>query len=311
MSWQTYLAACICVPVSIFYIVDWFLSLHRSVNVTGKVVLITGANSGLGKACVKVFHSAGCKVILAGRNLEELKKVQKDLPPSQDRNADSAVLQLDLSDLHSMKSKVAEAAAIFGRIDILVNNAGISYRGCIEDTTLDVDQSLMTVNYFGQVALTKAILPYMLETGGGHIVAVSTLQGRFSIPYRSAYSASKHALQAFFDCLRSEVSDRNIKVCVISPGYIQTSLSRNALTGSGSKYGVMDSTTAKGLPPEKVAKMILHAVQHNKSEIIPASLLHRFIICLRALFPNFYFKVMAIRAIKQRKDYVKLKEKSM
>lgn len=311
MSWATVLAAAIGVPVSVLYIVDWILSLHRTVSVTGKVVLITGASSGLGKACAKVFHSAGCKVILAGRNLEELRKVQKDLQRSQDGKGESAVLQLDLSDLHSMTSKASEAAAIFGHIDSLVNNAGISYRGCIEQTTLDVDQSLMTVNYLGQVALTKAVLPYMLEAGGGHIVAVSTVQGRFSIPYRSAYSASKHALQAFFDCLRSEVSGRNIKVCVVSPGYIKTSLSRNALTAAGSKYGVLDSTTAQGLPPEKVATMILHAVQQNKSEIVPAPLLYRFVICLRALFPNIYFKVMERRARKQRKDYVNFKEKSM
>lgn len=304
MSWQAAIAA-LGIPVGLLYLVDWLLSLHKKVSVHGKVVLITGANSGLGRACAKVFYGAGCKVIMSGRNLQELKEVQKELMESEQGKGEVGVLQLDLNDLKNMNPKASEAAAMFGGIDIVINNAGISYRGCIEDTDLDVDQRLMTVNYFGQVALTKAVLPYMFDKGGGHIVAVSSLQGRFSIPYRSAYSASKHALQAFFDCLRAELSDKNIKVCVVSPGYIKTSLSQNAVCGDGSKYGVLDSTTARGLPPDKVARMILQAVQRNKSELIPAPLLHRLVINLRAFLPNIYFKVMDSRAKKQRKDYIK------
>lgn len=304
MSWQTVVAALGC-PVGLLYLIDWLLSLHKRVNVAGKVVLITGANSGLGRACSKVFYKAGCKVILSGRNLQQLTEVKTELLESEQKKGEVGVLQLDLSDLNTIKSKASEAVAIFGGIDILINNAGISYRGCIVDTDLDIDQKIMAVNYFGQVALTKAVLPYMLDKGGGHIVAVSSLQGRLSIPYRSAYSASKHALQAFFDCLRAELGDKNIAVCVVSPGYIKTSLSENALCGDGSKYGVLDSTTAKGLPPEKVAEMIIQAVQQNKSEFIPAPLLHKFVIYLRTIFPNIYFKVMDSRAKKQRKDYIK------
>lgn len=304
MSWQA-VTAVIGVPVGLLYLTDWVLSLHKRMSVHGKVVLITGASSGLGKACAQTFYDAGCKVILSGLSLQELKEFQRELIGSKQETGAVGVIELDLSDLNSIKTKASEAVTIFGGIDILINNAGVSYRGCIEDTDLDVDQKLMTVNYLGQVALTKAVLPYMLEKGAGHIVAVSSVQGRFSIPYRSAYSASKHAVQAFFDCLRAELSDRNIKVCVVSPGYIRTSLSQNALCGDGSTYGVLDSTTASGLPPEQVAGMILKAVQRNKSELIPAPLLHRLAICLRAFLPNIYFSIMASRAKKQRKAYIK------
>lgn len=127
--------------------------------------------------------------------------------------------------------------SIANHIDILVNNAGISCRGNVLTTDLEVYQQLMLTNFFGQVALTKAILPSMVDKRSGHIVVVSSVQGVMAIPSRSAYAASKHATQAFFDSLRAEVADYNVNVTVVSPGYIKTELSLNALTGSGGKYG--------------------------------------------------------------------------
>lgn len=147
------------------------------------------------------------------------------------------ILPLDLSDLNSIGGKVQSVLEIHGAIDILVNNGGISVRGDALSTAIDVDIRIMLVNYFGSVALTKACLPSMMARKEGRIVSISSVQGKFAIPHRSAYSASKHAMQAFCDSLRAEVAKDNIKVTLISPGYINTALSLNALTGTGASYG--------------------------------------------------------------------------
>ncbi|XP_045213601.2 dehydrogenase/reductase SDR family member 7B-like [Mercenaria mercenaria] len=305
MTMETLLAA-VGGTAGLLYVIYWLLTNRRKTDVTGKVVLITGASSGLGKACAEVFFKHGCKVILAGRNIEQLQQVKSDLGDTKDKHR-LAVLQLDLADLPSIERKGLEAVDIFGHVDILINNAGISYRGSIQDTDIDVHMKVMTVNYFGQIALTKAILPHMMTARSGHIVAISSVQGRISQAYRSAYAVSKHAVQAYFDCLRAEMSTSGIHVCVVSPGYIQTNLSKNAVCADGSNYGVLDKTTAEGLPPEKVASLILKAVQSHQPEVIPAKFIYRLVIILRALFPRLVFWILSKRAQKQRNDYIKTK----
>ncbi|KAJ8319109.1 hypothetical protein KUTeg_004200 [Tegillarca granosa] len=216
LHWST-VCSFIGAPVGLACILYVLLSHKKKKDVRGKVVLITGATSGLGE------------VILAGRNKEKLQQVKDSL---QQQKVDNAycpgVIQLDLEKIQTLPEKVEEAVKIFGQIDILINNAGISYRGVVADTQLDVDVKLMTVNYFAQVALTKAVLSKMLTQGSGCIIGISSVQGKIAIPYRSAYAASKHAFQAFYDTLRAEIAEDNINVIVISPGYIKTNLSHNA-----------------------------------------------------------------------------------
>lgn len=277
-------------------------------SIKTKVILITGATSGVGKASAELFYMAGCRVILAARNLEHLKKIQQEFYSKKKGGipAPPAILQLDLSNLASIPEKVTQAISFYGQIDVLINNAGQSYRGRVEDTSLDVDIRLMTVNYLGHVAITKAVLPYMIKEGGGHIIGVSSIQGKISIPYRSAYSASKHAFQAFFDCLRAEVCDKNITVSVLSPSYIKTNLSLNALKADGTQYNVMDKTTEQGMSPEYVAKKILDTVLYKQQDICLTPLHHKIAVFLRAVFPNLFFKLMASRALKQRSEYCKV-----
>lgn len=147
------------------------------------------------------------------------------------------VLPLDLAELNAIPAFATKAINIYNGIDILINNGGISVRADALTTALDVDLKVMTVNYFGAVALTKAILPSMVKRHKGHICFISSVQGKFALPYRSAYSASKHAVQAFSDSLRAEVASKGLKVTCISPGYIKTQLSLNALTSTGEKHG--------------------------------------------------------------------------
>uniref|UniRef100_V9IEH1 Dehydrogenase/reductase SDR family protein 7-like n=1 Tax=Apis cerana TaxID=7461 RepID=V9IEH1_APICE len=173
--------------------------------------------------------------------------------------------------------------------------------GEIINTNMDVDIKVMLTNYFAQIALAKVILPYMIKQQSGHIVCISSIQGKISIPYRSAYAASKYALQAWCDCCRAELHDQNVKITIVSPGYIKTSLSLNALTESGQIYGVMDKTIQEGYYPEYVADRILKAVLKEEKDILITPFIPKAAMYLRTLCPSLYFWIMQKRAKKTKK----------
>nr|XP_037287526.1 dehydrogenase/reductase SDR family protein 7-like isoform X1 [Rhipicephalus microplus] len=305
--WFRLLAGGICLPLVFPYIVYRLYRLRwRSLKTSclqDKVVLITGASSGLGEALAHKFFAAGCKVILASRRVTELERVKDDLMqsvPQPSGHHVPAVLQLDLADLSTITEKAQQALRIHDRIDILVNSGGISYRGEACDTSVEVDVKLMMVNYFGHVALTKAILPSMIDMRDGTIVAISSVQGKIGLPFRSAYAASKHATQAFFDSLLAEVAQYDVHVCIVSPGYIRTNLSMNALTGTGAVYGVMDETTATGMAPEDVADIVVEAVVNKRTDVVIAGFIPRLVLLMRVLTPWLYFAIMKGRAKRLR-----------
>ncbi|CAL4099355.1 unnamed protein product, partial [Meganyctiphanes norvegica] len=274
----------------------------------GKVVMITGASSGLGEALAHALYKRGCRLILAARNIKKLEEIKETLikfyqPPEVYL---PMVVKLDLENINGIPTVVKHILANTGKIDVLINNAGISYRGSSMDTDVSVDIKVMVVNYFGQIALTKAVLPDMLDRKSGHIVSIGSIQGKMAIPYRSCYTASKHALQAFFDTLRAEIADSNVKVTVVSPGYIATNLSVNAITSDGSLHGEMDATTASGMKPSYVAEKVVDSIIWKQEDVILAPLLHRLVICLRVLMPSLYRYIMRLRADKQK--YIILKK---
>ncbi|XP_013365077.1 PREDICTED: dehydrogenase/reductase SDR family member 7B isoform X2 [Chinchilla lanigera] len=269
------------------------------------VVVVTGATSGLGRECAKAFYAAGAKLVLCGRNTDALEELARELTASrfpQKQMHKPCTVTFDLTDSAATMAAGAEILQCFGSVDILVNNAGISYRGAIVDTTVDVDRKVMETNYFGPVALTKVLLPSMIKRKRGHIVTISSIQGKISVPFRSAYAASKHATQAFFDCLRAEVKQDGIEVTLISPGYIRTNLSVNAVTGDGSRYGAMDRNTAQGRSPADVAQDVLAAVGKKKKDVVLADWVPFLAIYLRSLAPGLFFSIMAFRASKERKS---------
>ncbi|NWS70624.1 DRS7B reductase, partial [Crotophaga sulcirostris] len=285
----------------VFRLLQW---MRMRTYLREAVVVITGATSGLGKECAKAFHAAGSKLVLCGRDSEKLKDLVQELSTMTNHQKNTHKPQtvvFDLSDTKTVQNGAEEILKYFGHVDILINNAGISFRGTIVDTGLDVDKKVMETNYFGPIALTKALLPSMIKRRQGHIVAISSVQGKISIPFRSAYAASKHATQAFFDCLRAEVEQYDIDVTVISPGYIQTNLSLNAVTADGSRYGVMDKNTAEGQTAAEVAQVVLNAVGQRKKEVLVAGLTPSLAVYLRNLFPRLFFTLMATRAKKERK----------
>jgi dehydrogenase/reductase SDR family protein 7B len=203
---------------------------------------------------------------------------------------------MDLSEQKSIEKGAQDALSCFGRVDMLINNAGVSSRSLAIETTIDVERYIMEVNYFGPVALTKALLPSMMSQKSGHIVNVSSVQGLVGIPLRTSYSASKHSLQGYFDALRNEVSPHGISVTVVSPGYIRTNLSRNALQGDGTSHGVLDDTTAKGMSPESVAMAILDAVTHQDRDVVIGSLSSRVAVWLNFFCPSVLDWILLKRA---------------
>ncbi|KXH84330.1 SDR family oxidoreductase [Chryseobacterium kwangjuense] len=230
-----------------------------------KTVWITGASSGIGEALVnELAKKSSAKIILSSRNNEQLYTVAKKAGLNTDR---FYVLPLDLEDYKKMPDIAAEAIEKFGKIDILINNAGLSQRSLAMDTDIEVDKRLMDIDFIGTVALTKAILPYMIRNGGGQIAVVTSLMGIFGGPMRSSYAAAKHALHGFFDSLRAELYTKQIKVTIICPGFIHTNISINAVTGNGSPQGTMDDATMKGMPPDVFAGKMLSAIAKKKNQV--------------------------------------------
>jgi dehydrogenase/reductase SDR family protein 7B len=227
-----------------------------------KVVWITGASSGIGEALAYAFSTAGARLLLSARRTEELERVKRQCAfPELTR-----VLPMDLLDVVSFGERVREAVGAFGQVDILVHNGGVTQRGLVEETELSVQRQVMELDYFSYVALTKAMLPHFMERKSGHFVVMSSVMGKIGTPLRSAYAAAKHALHGFFDCLRAEVSAMNIKVTVLTPGYIQTNIAQNALLKDGSKMGRTSEHIDKGLPAGRAAEKILRAVRRERYE---------------------------------------------
>jgi len=229
-----------------------------------KRIWITGASSGIGEALAKALAEHGAQLILSARNEVEINRVSAACLKA---GASSVLVQpLDLEQHDRIPSIVELVLNKVGKVDILINNGGVSQRSLARETSLEVDKKLMAINYFGTVALTKALLPNMLMHQLGHIVTITSLTGKFGTAYRSSYAASKHALHGFFDSLRSELSEAHIKVTLICPGFVHTNVSRNALTGDGAKLGTMDEATEKGMDPDRLAHKILQAIENGKEE---------------------------------------------
>lgn len=228
-----------------------------------KVVWITGGSSGIGEAMTKQLNASGAKVIISARRIEELNRVKNACKFPE--NVECVIL--DVTDVQAVNQVAINLLEKYNKIDISILNAGVSQRSLAADTLLSVDRRIMNINYFGAISVAKALLPNMLQHQLGHFVAISSLSGKFGVPLRTAYSASKHALHGFFDALRAEVFEHNIKVTLICPGFIKTNISVNALVGQGQKHGIMDENQNKGLTPEQAAKKILSAVEKGKREV--------------------------------------------
>lgn len=230
------------------------------------VVWITGASSGIGEALAKSFSQAGANIILSGRRIDALEAVADKI------QTDTLILPFEVTNYTALADKVEAAWGWKGRVDILVNNAGISQRSLAIHTDPQVYTDLINIDLIAPIWLTQLNLPKMVEAGGAHVVAISSVAGRIGAPLRTAYCAAKHGLIGYMDALRAEVSlPHNIRVTNVLPGSVKTNVSRNAITADGSRRGKSDDVIDAGDDPMDCAKAILEAVLSNTPELIYAA----------------------------------------
>ena len=268
-----------------------------------KVIWITGASSGIGKALAQTAAQQDTKLILSGRRVDALEALATEL------SVDCLVLPFEVTDYDALESKVDEAWAWQGRVDILVNNAGISQRCLAIDAKPEVYTELINIDLIAPIWLTQLQLKRMAEAGGAHIVAISSVAGRIGPPLRTAYSAAKFGLIGYMDALRAEVDQiHNIKVTNILPGSVATDVARNALTGNGSKRGVSDAVIDAGDDPMDCAKCIWEAVNADKPEYIYAKEMEMGLAQMRHADPDTFFDAIAGFGAQTVEAYWKEKE---
>lgn len=236
-------------------------------NLPGQVVWITGASSGIGEALSKAFSAKAARVVLSARNVTELQRVYDECIAAGADTDNLLVLPLDVLDYEALPDAVQAVQKAFGRIDLLINNAGTSQRSFCLETELQVYRTLFELNVMAQIALTKAVLPVMVEQGAGHVLVTASVAGKVGVPLRTGYCAAKHAVMGFFDALRTEVAHLGINVTTIVPGFIRTNIGANALTGTGEPTGEQDADIESGMDVTECADLILKGITAGVEEI--------------------------------------------
>ncbi len=227
-------------------------------DLRGARVWITGASRGIGAALAEDMAARGASLVLSARTEAALRPL-----------ADRLEAQCELVDLcdETSRQQATQRVLDAGKVDIMVHNAGMTQRSLVKDTELSVHRRIMELNYFAPVALDQDVLPPMIEAGAGHVVYVSSVAGCLSTPLRSAYAASKHALQGYAESVRAELYDDGVRVTVVCPGFVNTEISKYALAGDGSAHGINDTAQTQGLDPKSVAASISRAIEKNKADL--------------------------------------------
>jgi dehydrogenase/reductase SDR family protein 7B len=229
-----------------------------------KVVIVTGATSGIGEACALIFGREGAKVVITGRSGEKLDRSTKML---RDQGIEVLSILADAASEEDNSRMADEALRVYGRIDILINNAGISMRALFEDLDLEVFRKVMDTNFWGTVYATKYCLPSIIEAKGS-IIGVSSINGFRGTPARTAYTASKYAMNGFFEALRTEVMNKGVHIMVAAPGFTASNIRNNALTADGKVQGESPRDEGKMMSSEEVAHEILTATLNRKRDLI-------------------------------------------
>ena len=252
---------------------------------TNKTIWITGASSGIGKAVALELSKENTKLILSDINESGLAEVAE---VCENNKCTTIIIPIDLSDEKSVESAAQKVLDKKLRIDCLYQFAGISQRSLVSETPMFVDRKIFEINFFGAIALTKVVLPEMIKNGGGQLAVTSSLVGKFGFPYRSTYSATKHALHGFFESLRAENKQNNIQVSIFIPGRVKTNISLNAITKDGTTHGKMDAGQDTGITAKKAAKIICRGLKKNKKEILVGGK-ELIMVHIRRFLPRLYY----------------------
>ena len=257
---------------------------------------ITGATSGLGKALAVELANRGASLVLCGRRASALEELITSLPRKEGQVYYPLVF--DLGEVQDYGELVKEAIAAVGPIHYLVHNAGLSQKGYFEQTAAAVEDTLWRVNYLSTVALTRALLPEMVEWGGGQIVVVGSIAGRYGAPFLTTYSATKHALYGFYESLRYEVEGKGVKVLMVTPGFIKTDIAKKALNEQGEAAMQDSKAQANGIPPARAARKIYRAMAKKKNGTIVIAKVEIVFLWLRRLSPRlFHFVIKKLHGL--------------
>uniref|UniRef100_A0A3Q4A9U7 Dehydrogenase/reductase (SDR family) member 7C n=1 Tax=Mola mola TaxID=94237 RepID=A0A3Q4A9U7_MOLML len=294
-AWTTTVLLVPCVVVlmaGLFYLHGAVVSLLSNTTVRNKVLVMTDALSGLGKECAGVFHKGGARLILCGKSWEKLEELADNLANNSDPTVTfpPKLVLLDFGDMDSLPEAVAEILDCYGCLDVLILNSSVKVKAPAQNVSLEMDKLIMDNNYFGPATLAKGVLPSMISRRTGHLLLVNSIQGKLAVPFRTTYAASKHAIQAFFDCLRAEVDEYGISVSTVSHTFISSSSSEHTAASAAASGSIW---TCNGVSPHEAVTQIVKTLNNKTKEVLIAPSLPKVAIYLRSLFPSVFFAIMA------------------
>lgn len=261
--------------------------LQTKVNMQGKIMIVTGASSGIGRALALEGLSREMKVVMAGRNLEGL---QETAALGGSPQGQFLVVRADVTLKEDCERLIQTTVKEFGGIDILINNAGVSMRALFEEVDLEVLERLMQVNFWGAVYTAKYALPHLLASKGS-LVAISSVAGHKGLPARTGYSASKFALRGFMETLRIENLKKGLHVMVASPGFTSSNIRKSALSRDGSPQGESPRAEDKMMSAELAAWHIMNALRKRKRTLVMTRE-GKLIIFLNKIIPGLLDKIV-------------------
>lgn len=229
----------------------------------GKTVWITGASSGIGEELAYQTAAMGARLIISARRENELERVKAACKGA----LDVMIVPIDLADEQSVRNAASTVQAKVKNVDVLFNNGGISQRALTMETSQEVVRKMFEVNFFSNVLLSQLVAQRMIENKTGHIVVTSSLMGKWGFYLRSTYAATKHALHGFYDSMRMEIEKDNVYITLLTPGFINTNVSKNALNEKGQSTGEMDNNQAQGMSAEECVRIVLEGVAAQKFEV--------------------------------------------
>ncbi|XP_064179097.1 dehydrogenase/reductase (SDR family) member 7Cb [Anguilla rostrata] len=286
------LPALVVVVAGVYYLYNEVIRLMSKSVVRNKVVVITDAVSGVGTECAKLFHKGGARLILCGKSWDKLESLSDDLSSASDPSVTFTpkLVLLDFSDMDSMPDVVTEVLECYGCVDVLICNSSLKIKAPVQTLSLEMDKTIMDTNYFGPITLAKGVLQSMISRRTGQFLLVNSIQGKLAVPFRTAYAASKHAVQAFFDCLRAEVEEYGISVSTISHTFITA---QDSTPSPKTKKTLCSLFSRHGVYPAELAEEILRTVSRKKKEVLMAHPLPMAALYIRSFFPSLFFAVVA------------------
>jgi short-subunit dehydrogenase len=252
-----------------------------------KVVIITGASSGIGLACAWEFARKGASVVLAARNIAAIEKLSDEIISE---GLDAFPVKTDVSREEDCRNLIESTLKRYQRIDILINNAGLSMRALFSQVDLMVLRKVMDVNFWGTVYCTKYALPYLLESKGS-LAGISSVAGYQGLPGRTGYSASKFAMHGFLEAVRIENMHNGLHVLIAAPGFTASNIRKSALVAGGTEQGVSPRTEEKMMPADEVARHIYKAITRRKRTLV-LTFEGKTTVLLKKILPGLLEKMM-------------------